>query len=237
MVRASELAKPRKSAAARQAVPLGALEPSRLLQLIEAAETIFLAKGYHSATMSDVAKAAGISKKTVYQLIESKADLFAALLAHHQAQFSFPEDKPEWTPQQALVNSLVCLAKFVLSSSQVAIVRLIMAEYTHSPDLGRLLHQRRITKAKTQLESRLNSIARKHGFELKNAREMSAMLFGMAIGEFYMAVLVGYRAAPSKAALEQRVGQAVEIFLAGCERQPTFTGCAAAAADEHATRR
>ena len=49
-------------------------------QLIAAAEDIFLAKGYHAATMNDVAKAAGMSKKTVYMMIESKAELFGALL-------------------------------------------------------------------------------------------------------------------------------------------------------------
>ena len=53
---------------------------ARMLQLIEAAEDIFLAKGYHAATMNDVAKAAGMSKKTVYTIIESKAELFGALL-------------------------------------------------------------------------------------------------------------------------------------------------------------
>ncbi|OYV38447.1 MAG: TetR family transcriptional regulator, partial [Acidocella sp. 20-61-6] len=42
-----------------------------MLKLFDAAEDIFLLKGYHTATMSDVAKAAGMSKKTVYQLVES----------------------------------------------------------------------------------------------------------------------------------------------------------------------
>jgi len=52
--------------------------------------------------------------------------------------------------------------------------------------------------------------------KLKDVREMSAMLFGMAIGEFHLGVLIGFRTAPSKAALEARVRRAVDIFLAGC---------------------
>ena len=60
--------------------PNAAGNADRMLQLITAAEDIFLAKGYHTATMSDVAKAAGMSKKTVYTMIESKAELFGALL-------------------------------------------------------------------------------------------------------------------------------------------------------------
>jgi hypothetical protein len=47
---------------------------------------------------------------------------------------------------------------------------------------------------------------------------MSAMLFGMAIGEFHIAVLIGFRPPPSKAILESRIRKAVDIFTAGCGR-------------------
>jgi AcrR family transcriptional regulator len=204
-----------KPASPRRPKP-ASTEDAKMLLLIEAAEDIFLAKGYHSATMSDVAKAAGMSKKTVYQLISSKAELFVALLAHYQSLLSFPTTQPDWSIQTILVENLLCLAKFVLSPDQIAIIRLIMAEYTHSPDLGRIFHQNRFKKAKTRLETCLLDIAASQNFELTNASEMSAMLFGMAIGEFHISVLIGFRPPPSKPALEKRIRHAVNIFLAGC---------------------
>jgi hypothetical protein len=42
------------------------------------------------------------------------------------------------------------------------------------------------------------------------------MLFGMAIGEFHIGVLIGFRPQPTKAMLENRIRRAVDIFLAGC---------------------
>ncbi|MDR3522364.1 MAG: TetR/AcrR family transcriptional regulator [Acidocella sp.] len=188
-----------------------------MLKLFEAAEDIFLLKGYHTATMSDVAKAAGMSKKTVYQLVESKAELFAALLAHHQSLLIFPAEQPGWTVREILNANLLCLARFLLSKEQIAIVRLIMAEYTHSPDLGRVFHLKRVQKARSKLEICLTDIATRYGCEICNVREMSGMLFGMAIGEFLLGVLIGFRAVPSKAVLENRVRNAVDIFLSGCE--------------------
>jgi AcrR family transcriptional regulator len=188
----------------------------RLLALFEAAESVFLAKGYHAATMNEVAKAAGMSKKTVYTLIESKADLFSSLLAHHHSLLKFPEPEPDWTPQDILVSHLLTLARFLLSASQIAILRLIMAEYTHSPDFGRVFLRNRVIKAKAKLETRLSDLALNHGFCIPDAKESSAMLFGMAIGEFHLGILVGFRAPPSKQALEARVRRAVEIFCAGC---------------------
>ncbi len=184
-------------------------------QLIEAAEDIFLSKGYHTATMSDVAKAAGMSKKTVYQLIESKAELFTILLAHHQARLTFPSGQEALSVKETLVQNLLCLARFLLSAEQIALIRLIMAEYTHSPDLGRMFLRERMLKAKTQIEKCLVNAAAREGMRLADAREMSAMLFGMALGEFHLAALIGFRAAPAKAVLERRIRRAVELFVAG----------------------
>jgi AcrR family transcriptional regulator len=193
-----------------------ALNSPKMLTLIEAAEDIFLAKGYHTATMSDVAAQAGMSKKTVYQLIESKAELFAILLAHHQSRLKFPEAEADWSAHDILTANLICLARFLLSKEQIAIVRLIMAEYTHSPDLGRLFHLKRVQKARTRLEICLEEIAKRNGCENCNVRDMSAMLFGMAVGEFFVAVLIGFRNVPAKAQLEARIKHAVTIFLDGC---------------------
>ncbi len=187
-----------------------------MLELIEAAESIFLSKGYHAATMSDVAKAAGMSKKTVYNLIKSKAQLFAALLGHHQSLLKFPTPEPGWTIRDILNANLLALARFLLSPDQIAILRLIMAEYTHSPELGRLFLRNRVTRSKMKLEDCLADIAAKYNCHTIDPKEMAAMLFGMAIGEFHLGVLIGFRSAPSKLALENRVRSAVDIFLAGC---------------------
>ncbi len=188
----------------------------RMTQLIEAAEDIFLAKGYHSATMNDVAKAAGMSKKTVYSLVESKAELFAALMGHHQSLIEFPETQPDWTERDILNANLLCLAQFLLSPGQISILRLIMAEYTHSPDLGRVFMRKRVMKAKTKLENCLAELAQSHGCAGADAKDMAAMLFGMAIGEFHIGVLIGFRPPPTQQQLETRVRQAVDIFLGGC---------------------
>jgi AcrR family transcriptional regulator len=189
----------------------------RMLALIEAAESIFLSKGFHAATMNDVARAAGMSKKTVYTLIESKAELFAELLSHYQSKLSFPAPEHGATVKEILTTNLICLARFLLSPSQIAILRLIMAEYTHSPELGRLFVRNHVTKAKMKLEDCLMGTIPKDSRFGSNPKEMSAMLFGMAIGEFHLGVLIGFRAIPTKATLEKRVREAVDIFLAGCD--------------------
>ena len=48
--------------------------------LLEAAAVVFAAKGFHGATLDEVAAAAGFTKGAVYSNFKSKDDLFLALL-------------------------------------------------------------------------------------------------------------------------------------------------------------
>jgi TetR/AcrR family transcriptional repressor of mexJK operon len=187
----------------------------RLAALIEAAEAVFLEKGYHTATMNDVAKAAGMSKKTVYKLVDSKVDLFFSILADHHEKIAFPTPKPGWTAADILTANLMSLGRFLLEPTQIALIRLMLAEYTYSPELGRLFMRSRVVKAKARLEDELVGVARAQGVPEAQAKEGSAMLFGMALGEFHIGTLIGFRTPPSRQALESRVRRAVEIFLAG----------------------
>ena len=46
--------------------------------VLAAARRVFLARGYHGATLEQIADEAGFSKGVVYSQFESKADLFLA---------------------------------------------------------------------------------------------------------------------------------------------------------------
>lgn len=52
----------------------------RRAQLLDAAREVFVAQGYHSAAMDDIAEAAGVSKPVLYQHFPGKLDLYLALL-------------------------------------------------------------------------------------------------------------------------------------------------------------
>lgn len=52
----------------------------RRAQLLEAALSVFVSKGYHQAAMEDIAEHAGVSKPVLYQHFPGKLDLYLALL-------------------------------------------------------------------------------------------------------------------------------------------------------------
>ena len=53
---------------------------ARRKQLLEAAQEVFVAQGYHAAAMDDIAERAGVSKPVLYQHFPGKLDLYLALL-------------------------------------------------------------------------------------------------------------------------------------------------------------
>jgi AcrR family transcriptional regulator len=52
--------------------------------LLAAAEEVFAARGYHAASIDEIAAAAGFSKGAVYSNFDSKEDLFLALIADRE---------------------------------------------------------------------------------------------------------------------------------------------------------
>lgn len=52
----------------------------RRAQLLVAALTVFVSKGYHQAAMEDIAEEAGVSKPVLYQHFPGKLELYLALL-------------------------------------------------------------------------------------------------------------------------------------------------------------
>jgi len=76
----SEAAHRRSSHAARGVrLPRGA----RRAVLLEAAQDVFVANGYHSAAMDDIAERAGVSKPVLYQHFPGKLELYLALVTTH----------------------------------------------------------------------------------------------------------------------------------------------------------
>ncbi len=55
-------------------------------RILHAARSVFGARGFHAATIDEIADAAGLSNGAIYYNFESKADLFFALLEERQEE-------------------------------------------------------------------------------------------------------------------------------------------------------
>ncbi|HEX7389236.1 MAG TPA: TetR/AcrR family transcriptional regulator [Acidiphilium sp.] len=196
------------------------LAESRHCTLIKAAETIFCQRGYHAATMDDVAGAAGMSKRTLYQMVQSKEELFAALLARHSEPFDFSVETEGRAPKEVLFDVLVRWARHVLGQSSVSLLRLIMAEYIHGRTLSHLLDREWAKPCKDVLRGYLAECAAAGTLDIRDPEEAAQMLYGMAIGKIHLQMLLGIGTEPAGAEIEARLRRAICLFLRGTLPRP-----------------
>src|SRR3954454_7544899 len=61
---------------------------ARRLQLLRAAQDVFVAQGFHAPAMDDIADGAGVSKPVLYQHFPGKRELYLALLEEHVSELA-----------------------------------------------------------------------------------------------------------------------------------------------------
>ena len=61
-------------------IAAGDEDSAKRRQIIEGARAVFLAQGFDAASMNDIARAAGVSKGTLYVYFDNKEQLFEAIV-------------------------------------------------------------------------------------------------------------------------------------------------------------
>lgn len=158
-------------------------------QIIRAALEVFSERGFRSATMEEVARAAGITKGTIYLYFSSKEDLFLAVVrAHLQQAFDLlpsitfqPGDDPEVVTRRVGKAFLD-----VLMTPDVAkVVSLVIAEVNHLPALEQLYKEEILPKANMQLASLIGL-----GAEMGLVRQVDPVIAARCLfGMFFVFVI------------------------------------------------
>jgi len=111
-------------------------------RILDAANKVFAEKGYHEATMDDIAKHLGVSKGAIYLYFSSKEDLFEAMCKTAPQAFKeilFSSFSDEANPIQSATQFFDKMLK--LSASNPGLSFEILAEASRNPSLKRILKQ------------------------------------------------------------------------------------------------
>jgi AcrR family transcriptional regulator len=199
--------------------------------IAEAARREFMAHGYAGACMDDVARGAGVSKKTLYRLIPAKADLFKTSVTDRIARFVLAVDEETASSHDfatALEHLLAEYGNLTLSEETMAIQKLVIAESDRFPELAASFYADAILATQAVLEEFLARQCARGLIALDNPRAAAGMLRGMMIMEPQRAAMIGRAALPSAADIEDRARVCVRLFLRGCVREnaPGIPGAA-----------
>jgi len=188
-------------------------------RLVAAAEHVFVEMGYGAANMDGIARRAGMSKKTIYQVFETKQELFAAVIDSRRNELAAMIESEgadeSRKPEEVLKQFLRQIARFVLAPRQAALYRLAVAESQRAPELANAFYREGSTKVCSPLTEWLAAQHERGILHVPDPMSAAKMLFYMAIAELQMRVLIGECRDPDEAAIEERVDHAVQVFLDG----------------------
>ncbi len=187
--------------------------------IIDAARDEFLTRSFGEVSMASVAQRAGVSTKTMYRLVPTKAELFREVVSARIGRFILELDMEALDalePAEALTRILTVSANLTLSAEATAMYRLALTESDRFPELAALFFENAIGPAGQALETWLGKQRVLGILELDDPASVSGMLRGMMMMEPQRAALLGQRPLPDAAEIAARAHSCAKLFLDGC---------------------
>jgi AcrR family transcriptional regulator len=187
--------------------------------IIDAARDEFLSRSFGDVSMASVAQRAGVSTKTMYRLVPTKADLFRKVVSARIGQFILDLDVEAlgtMEPAEALTRILTVSANLTLGAEATAMYRVALTERDRFPEIATFFFENAIGPAGQILETWLRKQRTLGILELDDPASASGMLRGMMAMEPQRAALLGQRPLPDAAAIAARARTCAELFLNGC---------------------
>ncbi|NIR31376.1 MAG: TetR/AcrR family transcriptional regulator [Gammaproteobacteria bacterium] len=185
--------------------------------IVEAATRTFLRCGYGGASMDAIAQEAGVSKQTIYNNFGSKEALFGAIVRDLCDQLLTPLLTPE-TKSQGLEAALTSLARqyldLMLAPDSLALYRVLMAEVTRFPELGRVTYEAGPAPAVQSLARFLGEQSNAGQVQVDDPELAAEQFYGMLHGYLQLRALLGVEQAWAREELEHYLKCAVDTFLA-----------------------
>ena len=198
--------------------PLRSDDDTRRL-IVEAASQEFRANGYAATCMNTVAQRAGISTKTLYRLIPTKAELFTHVVSDRIGRFILAIDDgvlDALEPPAALERILLAYGRLTLDAETIAINRLVIGESDRFPEIAAAFYESAIMRTNRAIETWLRRQSERGHMRLDDSEVAAGMLRGMMIMEPQRAAMLGQRPVPDAEEIARRARFAAHIFLHGC---------------------
>jgi AcrR family transcriptional regulator len=187
--------------------------------VIDAARQEFQANGYAATCMNDVAQRAGVSTKTLYRLIPTKADLLKSVVSNRIEGFMLEIDADaldDLPLGEALERMLCAYGVLTLSADTIAMNRLVLGEGDRFPEISAAFYVAAVQRTSEAMVGWFRHRIERGLIELEDVPAAVGMLRGMMVMEPQRAVMLGRRDVPDQAEIAARARQCARIFLHGC---------------------
>jgi AcrR family transcriptional regulator len=191
-------------------------DSSKRRQILEGASKVFMDLGFDGASMGEIARAAGVSKGTLYVYFADKSRLFEAIVeavALEQGQVAFNLD-PERDVTTTLRDFGQTYIQLLCRPGGGSAIRTVMAIAERMPDVGRRYYACVLEQRISELAHYLDAHVRTGDLAIEDGQLAAAQFMQMCQASLFLPFIFQAAPPPSPERIAQVVESATRMFLA-----------------------
>lgn len=191
-------------------------------QILDGARKVFMDLGFDGASMNEIARAAGVSKGTLYVYFADKNRLFEAIvqqeaLAHGQVVFNFDPVRDVETTLREFGKAYI---ELVCRPGGGSAIRTVMAIAERMPDVGRRYYENVLEKTINRLADYLQAHVRPNDLAIENCQLAASQFHQMCQASLFLPWVFQAAPAPSPERIAEVVESATGMFMAAYRAKP-----------------
>ena len=202
--------------------PFGEEDSSKRRQILDGARKVFMDLGFDGASMNEIARAAGVSKGTLYVYFTDKSRLFEAIVedeALEKAKIAYNLD-----PRRDVETTLREFGRTYIGSicrpGGGSSIRTVMAIAERMPDVGRQFYENVLANTINRLADYLRAHVRPGDLVIDDCGLAAAQFLQMCQATLFLPFVFQAEPAPSAERIARVVDSATRLFLQTYRAKP-----------------
>jgi AcrR family transcriptional regulator len=191
-------------------------DSSKRRQILDGARKVFMDLGFDGASMGEIARAAQVSKGTLYVYFADKCALFEAILEQEALQygqvvFNFDPGRDAETTLKEFGRAYIHL---LCRPGGGSAIRTVMAIAERMPDVGRRYYARVLDKTINRLSDYLKTHAASGDLTMDDCDLAASQFMELCKASLFLPFVFQAAPAPSEERMTEVVDSATRMFLA-----------------------
>jgi AcrR family transcriptional regulator len=193
-------------------------DTSKRRQIVDGARQMFLAEGFDAASMNDIARAAGVSKGTLYVYFKNKEELFVAMVqeeCREQAEGAFQLDPNDHDIPAVLDRLGRAYIAFLCRPEKASALRTVIAIAQRMPEVGKIFYESGPAMGRARLSAYLKAQVGAGLIAIEDTDLAAVQFMEMCAAPLFKPILFSFAPAPGADEIEHVVKTAVRVFTTG----------------------
>ncbi len=194
-----------------------ALNSGKGREIIDGARRVFFDKGFDGASVDEIARAAGVSKATIYAYFDGKEDLFRAVVKVDRSRsaevmFELCADAPD---VESLLHRIgTSFMTMMVQPDHIRLIRMVIGAAEKFPRAGQAFYDSGPCMGRSRLGALLADQVRQGRLAIDDCDTAAAQFFNLCQGNIVKELLFSGNGAPTPELIDATVTSAIKVFMA-----------------------